>query len=141
MKNERLVSTYTLQGGVYHTTNNRMELTAVVMALENLKGYDLPVHIFTDAKYVKDGITDWIHKWKTNGWRNSKRKPILNKDLWVKLDSLSSEFKIEWHWEKGHSTNAKNNLVDTIARRQSADAKRGLEKESKKRKHDTIEKK
>lgn len=99
------------------TTNNKMELQAVIEALKTLKR-QCSVEIYTDSVYVKDGITQWIHNWKKNNWRTSKKDDVKNKELWVELDKLTQEHNIEWHWVKGHSTNEMNNKVDELARRE-----------------------
>ena len=96
------------------STNNKMELTAIIKALEQLKK-KCSVEIFTDSKYVKDGITQWIKKWQQNGWKNSKKEDVKNKDLWLKLLELSSIHIIQWHWVKGHSDNKYNNRADFLA--------------------------
>ena len=104
-----------IKGSEKNTTNNQMELLAPIKALNQItKGNK--VHIFTDSKYVKSGITEWIHNWKKNGWKTASKQPVKNKDLWLKLDHLSSEFKVVWSWVKGHSTDKFNNEVDLIAR-------------------------
>jgi ribonuclease HI len=105
-----------LFGGEAHTTNNRMELTAVIRALESLKrGCD--VEIYTDSQYVKNGIESWIHGWKRNGWKTSDRKPVKNADLWRELDELSVRHGIRWHWVKGHNNHAGNERADALANR------------------------
>ena len=96
------------------TTNNRMELTAPIMALKKIKS-NSEVTIYTDSTYVKSGITEWIKKWEKNGWKNASKKPIKNKDLWIKLDNLNKKNKVTWRWVKGHSTNKYNNLADELA--------------------------
>tara|TARA_B100001094_G_C17959443_1_gene684657 strand:+ start:374 stop:796 length:423 start_codon:yes stop_codon:yes gene_type:complete len=104
-----------IKGSEKNTTNNQMELLAPIKALNQItKGNK--VHIFTDSKYVKSGITEWIHNWKKNGWKTASKQPVKNKDLWLKLDHLSSEFKVVWSWVKAHSTDKFNNEVDLIAR-------------------------
>ena len=104
-----------IKGSKENTTNNQMELTAPIMALKKIpKGSK--IQIFTDSKYVKSGITEWIHKWKKNGWKTADKKDVKNKDLWKELDKLSSTFYIEWIWVKAHSTDALNNEVDLLAR-------------------------
>ena len=98
-----------------NTTNNQMELLAPIEALKKIpKGSK--VQIFTDSKYVKSGITEWIHNWKKNGWKNANKKPVKNKDLWEELDLLANQFKISWNWVKAHSTDELNNEVDLIAK-------------------------
>ena len=103
-----------ISGSEKNTTNNRMELIAPIMALKQVK-QGSEVTIYTDSKYVKDGITVWIKKWKLNNWRNSNKKPVKNKDLWIKLDNSCQKHKINWKWVKGHSENKFNNLADELA--------------------------
>ena len=104
-----------IKGSKKDTTNNQMELLAPIKALRKIpKGSN--VQIFTDSKYVKSGITEWIHNWKKNGWKTANKQPVKNKDLWTELDLLTNEFKIKWSWVKGHSTDKLNNEVDLIAR-------------------------
>ena len=104
-----------IKGSKKDTTNNQMELLAPIKALKKIpKGSN--VQIFTDSKYVKSGITEWIHNWKKNGWKTANKQPVKNKDLWTELDLLTNEFKIKWIWVKGHSTDSLNNEVDLIAR-------------------------
>ena len=104
-------------GGEVKTTNNRMELMAIIQALESIPK-ERSLQIFTDSKYVINGIELWIKKWKTNNWIGSNKKKVKNKDLWVKLDVLSSQFQITWKWVKGHSGNTYNEEVDRLAREQ-----------------------
>ena len=103
-----------ISGKVKETTNNRMELIAPIMALKKIKSKSHVV-IFTDSTYVKNGITEWIIKWKDNGWKNSNNKPVKNKDLWKKLDNMCEKNKVIWKWVKGHSDNKYNNLADELA--------------------------
>jgi len=103
-----------ISGSVSNTTNNRMELMAPIMALKKIKKKS-EIIIFTDSKYVKDGITDWIKKWKLNNWKSSSKKPVKNKDLWVKLDNYCLKHKVTWEWVKAHADNKYNNLVDKLA--------------------------
>ncbi len=103
-----------ISGGESNTTNNRMELMAPIMALKKIKRKS-EITIFTDSKYVKDGITVWIKKWKLNNWRSSNKKPVKNKDLWIKLDSSCMKHKVTWKWVKAHAENKYNNLVDKLA--------------------------
>ena len=100
------------------TTNNRMELLAVIKALESIN-HHLEITIYTDSKYVINGITSWIKKWKTNDWKNSSKTPVKNIDLWKILDISSQKKKIKWEWVKGHSGNTYNDKVDEIARNQA----------------------
>jgi len=104
-------------GGELETTNNRMELIAIIEALESIPK-DSSLKIFTDSKYVINGIELWIKQWKKNNWIGSNKKKIKNKDLWTKLDTLSSQFHITWNWIKGHSGNKYNEEVDRLAREQ-----------------------
>lgn len=92
-------------GGEKQTTNQRMELTAAIKALEELKGRypNNPITVYTDSTYVRDGITKWIVNWKKNGWRKSNRTPVLNADLWRQLDTLNEELSVTWEWVKGHA--------------------------------------
>ena len=108
-KNQKNIS-----GNEKDTTNNRMELMATIMALEEIRT-NSEVIIYTDSKYVKNGITEWIKKWEKNGWKSANKKPVKNKDLWVKLDNLCKDNEIIWKWVKGHSNNKYNNLADELA--------------------------
>ena len=103
-----------ISGSEKNTTNNRMELLAAIMSLKKIKN-NSEVVIFTDSTYVKNGITEWMKNWKKNGWKNSNKKPVKNKDLWVKLDKLCEANNVSWKWVKGHSTNEFNNLADELA--------------------------
>ena len=105
-----------LFGGAPATTNNQMELTAVIRALESLKrSCDVDVH--TDSQYVKNGIETWIHGWKRNGWKTADRKPVKNADLWQQLDALSRQHRLEWIWVKGHAGHPENERADALANR------------------------
>ncbi len=106
---EKLVS-----GAAPETTNNRMELLAAISALEQLTRPS-KVAITTDSEYLRQGINQWIQKWKRNGWRTSQRKPVKNRDLWQRLDELVQEHEIEWHWVRGHSGHPENEQVDEAA--------------------------
>ena len=103
-----------ISGSEKNTTNNRMELLAAIMSLKKVKT-NSEVVIFTDSTYVKNGITEWMKNWKKNGWKNSSKKPVKNKDLWEKLDKLCEANSVSWKWVKGHSTNEFNNLADELA--------------------------
>ena len=104
-----------IKGSKKNTTNNQMELLAPIEALKKIpKGKK--VEIFTDSKYVKSGITEWIHNWKKNGWKTADKQPVKNKELWEELDLLANEFEISWNWVKAHSTDQLNNEVDLLAR-------------------------
>lgn len=104
-----------LSQGYKNTTNNRMEMMAVI---EGLKGLTQPcnVELTTDSTYVKDGITKWIFNWKKNGWKTAAKKPVKNSDLWKLLDEEVSRHSVNWHWVKGHSGHPENELVDDLAR-------------------------
>ena len=105
-----------LYGGEAATTNNRMELTAVIRALETLKRRS-DVAIYTDSQYVKNGIETWIHAWKRNGWRTSDRKSVKNADLWLELERVAGAHDIEWHWVRGHADTEGNHRADELANR------------------------
>ena len=105
------------KGAEKETTNNRMELTAVIkslQALKNMKDVPRKVTAYTDSQYVQKGITEWIRNWKRNSWRTSDKTPVKNKDLWVELDSLAEEFAISWQWVKGHAGNEYNERCDQM---------------------------
>ena len=102
-------------GGEPNTTNNRMELMAVIKALENVK-FNSKIKIYTDSQYVKNGITIWITTWKNKNWRTSSNKEVKNRDLWEKLDKLVNHYEIRWEWIRGHSGNIKNEIADQLAR-------------------------
>ena len=104
-----------ISGSESNTTNNRMELMAPIMALKKIKKKS-EITIFTDSKYVKDGIEIWINKWKENGWKTANKKEVKNQDLWKNLDNIIQGKKIKWNWVKGHSNNELNNEVDKLAR-------------------------
>ena len=105
-----------IKGNKKDTTNNQMELLAPIKALKKIpKGSK--VQIFTDSKYVKSGITEWINNWKKNGWKTANKKEVKNIELWKELDSLVENFNIKWSWVKGHSTDQLNNEVDLIAKK------------------------
>ncbi|KTD64061.1 ribonuclease HI [Legionella spiritensis] len=104
----------TLYGSETHTTNNRMELTAAIKSLEALKR-SCDVDIYTDSQYLRQGMTEWLAGWKKKGWRNSKREPVKNADLWQKLDELAGLHRIRWHWIKGHAGHPENEKADELA--------------------------
>lgn len=105
-----------LYGGEVETTNNRMELLAVIEALGALKRH-CRVHITTDSQYVKNGITEWIANWKRRGWKTSAKQPVKNQDLWQQLDEAVGRHEVEWSWVKGHSGHPENELADELANR------------------------
>ena len=105
-----------LFGGVVNTTNNRMEMTAVIEALKTLSR-SCDAVVFTDSSYVQKGISEWIHGWKRNGWKTADKKPVKNADLWQTLDTLAAGHKIEWRWVKGHAGHPENERADLLANR------------------------
>jgi len=106
---EKLVS-----GAAPETTNNRMELQAAIEGLRQLHRASI-VHLTTDSEYLRKGISQWVHKWKQNGWRTAQKKPVKNQDLWELLDALVGDHQIQWHWVKGHSGHPENERVDQAA--------------------------
>jgi ribonuclease HI len=104
-----------LQGGEPMTTNNRMELLAAISALETLARAS-ELTIVTDSAYVKNGVTEWIHGWKRNGWRTAGKDPVKNADLWQRLDAAQKSHKVTWRWIKGHAGHAENERADALAR-------------------------
>lgn len=105
-----------LSGAEPDTTNNRMELTAVIRALEALKR-PVKARVFTDSQYVMKGVLEWMPSWKKRGWKTADKKPVKNQDLWQALDALVPVHELEWHWVKGHSGNVGNERVDALANR------------------------
>jgi ribonuclease HI len=101
--------------GELETTNNRMELMAVIEALNHALSMNDDVQIYTDSSYVQKGIQEWIHNWKKNGWRSSNKKPVKNQDLWQKLDTLNSSLNVDWFWVKGHAGHPGNERADFLA--------------------------
>jgi ribonuclease HI len=108
-----------LQGGEAETTNNRMELMAAIQALEALKR-PCTVTLHTDSKYVRDGITQWLPRWRKNGWKTAAKKPVKNADLWQRLDTATQRHDIHWRWVKGHAGDALNERADALAREGAA---------------------
>jgi ribonuclease HI len=105
-----------MHGGEVETTNNRMELTAAIEALNALKGPS-KVELHTDSKYVMDGITEWMANWKKRGWKTAAKKPVKNQDLWMALDEATQRHEIQWKWVKGHSDHPENDEADALANR------------------------
>ncbi|MBE2893651.1 ribonuclease HI [Spirabiliibacterium falconis] len=105
----------TISQGYFRSTNNRMELLAVILALESLKR-PCQVALFSDSQYMKNGINQWIHNWKRNNWRTASKQPVKNQDLWQRLDHAIARHRIEWHWVKGHAGHLENERVDALAR-------------------------
>jgi ribonuclease HI len=106
----------TLSGAEADTTNNRMELMAAIKALAALKE-KCTIELYTDSQYVQKGISEWLPGWKERGWKNSRKKPIKNQDLWQALDKETSRHHVTWHWVKGHSGHVENDRVDALANR------------------------
>jgi len=115
-----------LWGGEPNTTNNRMEMTAAIRAIEAVKR-PVKIRLHTDSTYVKDGITKWIANWKKKGWRTANRKPVKNMDLWQFLDEAAARHEVEWHWVKGHAGHPENERADELARRGIIDHDGGSE--------------
>ena len=105
-----------ISGNEKNTTNNRMELMAPINALKNINSKD-PIEIFTDSKYVKNGITEWINTWVLNNWKTSKKEDVKNKDLWIDLYNLNKSLNIQWNWVKAHDGNPLNEEVDLLAKK------------------------
>lgn len=105
-----------LSGGELETTNNRMEMTAAIRALEALKE-PCRVELHTDSVYLRNGITEWLPNWRARGWRTANRKPVKNQDLWQALDALTSRHEVAWHWVKGHAGHPENERADALANR------------------------
>ena len=105
-----------ISGNEKNTTNNRMELMAPINALKNINSKD-PIEIFTDSKYVKNGITEWINTWVLNNWKTSKKENVKNKDLWLELHKLNQSLNVKWNWVKGHAGNPLNEEVDMLAKK------------------------
>ena len=103
-------------GEAASTTNNRMELMAPIMALESLTRPAV-VHVHTDSTYVRNGITKWLPRWKSNGWQTTAKQPVKNADLWQRLDAAASRHEVEWHWVKGHAGHPENERADQLAAR------------------------
>ena len=116
----------TLKGGEIDTTNNRMELMAAIKALEAIKpGFKGKTTLWTDSTYVMKGITEWIHGWKSRGWKKSDKKPVINADLWKILDVLNAERDVSWNWVKGHAGVDGNERADELAREGMAERLEG----------------
>jgi ribonuclease HI len=103
-----------LYGGELNTTNNRMELMAAIKTLESTST-EIIIDLYTDSKYVMDGINSWIQNWKNNGWKTAAKKPVKNSELWIQLDKLNLSRHVNWHWVKGHSGDEGNEKADQLA--------------------------
>ena len=104
-----------LYGGNPETTNNQMEMQAALEALKYLKDKDEVIELYTDSNYLRQGITEWIHKWKLNNWRTAAKKPVANRQLWIEISDLNEKMDVEWHWVKGHAGDPGNERADLLA--------------------------
>ena len=118
-----------LSGGELETTNNRMEMMAAIKALESLKR-SVNIDLYTDSVYVKDGITKWIHNWKSRGWKTANKKPVKNIDLWQRLEHAMQPHVVDWHWIKGHAGHKETEHVDELARNAIPQKGLGVSRES-----------
>ena len=104
-----------LYGGNSETTNNQMEMQAALEALKYLKDKNDVIELFTDSNYLRQGITEWIHKWKLNNWRSAAKKPVANRDLWIEISDLNEKMNVQWNWVKGHAGDPGNERADQLA--------------------------
>ena len=104
-----------LYGGNPETTNNQMEMQAALEALKHLKDKDEVIELYTDSNYLRQGITEWIHKWKKNNWRTAAKKPVANRDLWIEISDLDEKMTVHWNWVKGHAGDPGNERADQLA--------------------------
>ena len=104
-----------LYGGNPETTNNQMEMQAALEALKHLKDEDEVIKLYTDSNYLRQGITEWIHKWKKNNWKTAAKKPVANRDLWIQISDLNEKMTVEWNWVKGHAGDPGNERADELA--------------------------
>ena len=104
-----------LYGGNPETTNNQMEMQAALEALKHLKDEDEVIKLYTDSNYLRQGITEWIHKWKKNNWKTAAKKPVANRDLWIEISDLNEKMTVEWNWVKGHAGDPGNERADELA--------------------------
>ena len=104
-----------LYGGNPETTNNQMEMQAALEALKHLKDEDEIIELYTDSNYLRQGITEWIHKWKTNNWKTAAKKPVANRDLWIEISDLNEKMNVQWNWVKGHAGDPGNERADELA--------------------------
>ena len=104
-----------LYGGNPETTNNQMEMQAALEALKYLKDKNEVIELYTDSNYLRQGITEWIHKWKLNNWRTAAKKPVANRDLWIEISDLNEKMNVEWNWVKGHAGDPGNERADQLA--------------------------
>ena len=104
-----------LYGGNSETTNNQMEMQAALEALKYLKDKNEVIELYTDSNYLRQGITEWIHKWKLNNWRTAAKKPVANRDLWIEISDLNEKMNVQWNWVKGHAGDPGNERADQLA--------------------------
>ena len=104
-----------LYGGNPETTNNQMEMQAALEALKHLKDENEVIELYTDSNYLRQGITEWIHKWKKNNWKTAAKKPVANRDLWIEISDLNEKMSVEWNWVKGHAGDPGNERADELA--------------------------
>ena len=104
-----------LYGGSPETTNNQMEMQAALEALKHLKDEDEVIELYTDSNYLRQGITEWIHKWKKNNWKTAAKKPVANRDLWIEISDLNEKMNVQWNWVKGHAGDPGNERADELA--------------------------
>ena len=104
-----------LYGGNPETTNNQMEMQAALEALKYLKDKNEVIKLYTDSNYLRQGITEWIHKWKLNNWRTAAKKPVANRDLWIEISDLNEKMNVQWNWVKGHAGDPGNERADQLA--------------------------
>lgn len=104
-----------LYGGNPETTNNQMEMQAALEALKHLKDKDEVIELYTDSNYLRQGITEWIHKWKKNNWKTAAKKPVANRDLWIEISDLNEKMTVQWNWVKGHAGDPGNERADELA--------------------------
>ena len=104
-----------LYGGNPETTNNQMEMQAALEALKHLKDEDEVIELYTDSNYLRQGITEWIHKWKKNNWKTAAKKPVANRDLWIEISDLNEKMTVQWNWVKGHAGDPGNERADELA--------------------------
>ncbi len=104
-----------LYGGNPKTTNNQMEMQAAIEALKYLKDENKTIYLYTDSNYLRQGITEWIFKWKNNNWKTAAKKPVANRDLWIQISELNEQLNVEWHWVKGHAGDPGNERADYLA--------------------------
>ena len=104
-----------LYGGNPETTNNQMEMQAALEALKYLKDKNDVIELYTDSNYIRQGITEWIHKWKLNNWRTAAKKPVANRDLWIEISDLNEKMNVHWNWVKGHAGDPGNERADQLA--------------------------